>query len=143
MLLSQRAGANLIIISPHCVFAVVRSLFRSESAIAPPAQVCQSSPMGRERILAILRAHAPELQSAGLVHLRLFGSVARGEATSQSDIDLLADFDLTKRITLVTVGSLQSRLADPLGDIFPGGRASKMENPVYVSLIGRSKSSSR
>jgi len=59
--------------------------------------------------------HAPELKSAGLVHLRLFGSVARGEATAQSDVDLLADFDASKRITLVTVGSLESRLADLLG----------------------------
>jgi len=37
--------------------------------------------MDRDRILAILRSHAPELQAAGLTHLRLFGSVARGEAT--------------------------------------------------------------
>jgi len=50
--------------------------------------------MDKNRILAILRSHAPELQAAGLAHLRLFGSVARGEATPQSDIDLIADFAL-------------------------------------------------
>ena len=44
--------------------------------------------MDRNRILAILRSHAPELQAAGLAHLRLFGSVARGDATPQSDIGL-------------------------------------------------------
>jgi predicted nucleotidyltransferase len=46
--------------------------------------------MDKNRILAILRSHAPELQAAGIAHLRLFGSVARGEATPQSDIDLMA-----------------------------------------------------
>jgi hypothetical protein len=34
-----------------------------------------------DHILATLRQHAPELQAAGVAHLRLFGSVARGEAT--------------------------------------------------------------
>jgi predicted nucleotidyltransferase len=48
--------------------------------------------MDKDRILAILRQHAPELKAAGLLHLRVFGSVARGEASphSHSDVDLLA-----------------------------------------------------
>ena len=47
--------------------------------------------MDRESILATLRAHAPELKAAGLLHLRLFGSVARGDDTPDSDVDLLFD----------------------------------------------------
>ncbi len=70
--------------------------------------------MDRERIIVILREHAPELKAAGLAHLRLFGSVARGEANSESDVDLLADFDQSKRVTLVTVGSLENRLGSLL-----------------------------
>jgi len=71
--------------------------------------------MDREVILATLRKHAPELRAAGLIHLRIFGSVARGDASPQSDIDLLADFEESRPVTLVTMGSLQSRLADLLG----------------------------
>lgn len=71
--------------------------------------------MDTDRIIVILREHAPELKAAGLVHLRVFGSVARGEASPRSDIDLLADFDRSKRLTLVTVGRLESRLGDLLG----------------------------
>lgn len=71
--------------------------------------------MDTERILVTLRQHAPELKSAGVVHLRLFGSAARGEATANSDIDLLADFDHSKPVTLVTLGSLEHRLRDLLG----------------------------
>ena len=69
----------------------------------------------RDQILATLRQHAPELQAAGLDHLRLFGSVSRDEATPASDIDILADFSPTKTITLVTLGSFEQRLAKLLG----------------------------
>jgi uncharacterized protein len=71
--------------------------------------------MDKDRIIVILQEHAPELQAAGLVHLRVFGSVARGEATPQSDVNLMADFDKSKRVTLLTVGRLESRLTDLLG----------------------------
>jgi predicted nucleotidyltransferase len=69
----------------------------------------------RENILSVLRDHAPELRESGLVHLRVFGSVARNQANDKSDIDLLADFDRSKQITLVTLGSLESRLSMLLG----------------------------
>ena len=71
--------------------------------------------MDTDRILAILRSHAPELQAAGLAHLRLFGSAARGQATAQSDIDLLADFVPGKRISLLTLSGIQIRLTELLG----------------------------
>jgi predicted nucleotidyltransferase len=71
--------------------------------------------MDKERILAILRDHAPELKAAGVVHLRVFGSVARGDETAASDVDLLAEFDTSKPLTLVTVGGLEGRLSDLLG----------------------------
>ncbi len=71
--------------------------------------------MDTDRILAILRNHALELQAAGLAHLRLFGSVARGEATAHSDVDLLADFDPEKIVTLLTLGGLDQRLREILG----------------------------
>jgi len=45
--------------------------------------------MDKDRILATLRQHEAELKAAGIVHLRLFGSVVRDEATPQSDVDLL------------------------------------------------------
>ncbi len=91
--------------------------------------------MDRERILAVLRTHAPELRSAGLVHLRLFGSVARGEANSHSDVDLLADFDRSRRITLVTVGGLESRLADLLGSKVDLSSVDWMSEPVRTRAL--------
>jgi len=86
--------------------------------------------MDKEVILATLRKHAPELKAAGLAHLRVFGSVVRGEASSKSDIDLLADFEPSSPITLVTMGSLQSRLADLLGANVDLSSADWMKDPV-------------
>jgi len=71
--------------------------------------------MDKGYVIQTLRAHEPELRAAGIVHLRLFGSVARGDASSQSDIDLIADFDSSKRFSLVTMAHLENRLTDILG----------------------------
>ena len=46
-----------------------------------------------DRVIATLRAHETELRQAGLRSLSLFGSVARGETETASDIDLAAEFD--------------------------------------------------
>ena len=73
------------------------------------------SVMEKDRVIVILRQHAPELRDAGVMHLRVFGSVARGDNSASSDVDLLADLDKSKRFTLVTLGGLESRLADLLG----------------------------
>lgn len=71
--------------------------------------------MDKERILGILRAHQPELRAAGIVHLRLFGSVVRGENSPASDIDLLFDYDDTSNGDLLGAYGLQDRVAEIVG----------------------------
>jgi uncharacterized protein len=71
--------------------------------------------MNRDDVINKLRAHEPELKAAGIVRLAVFGSVARGDNSPESDVDLLADFDKTKHYTLLTMGRLENRLADLLG----------------------------
>ena len=44
-----------------------------------------------EKVIAILRAHEPWLRAAGIRTLSLFGSVARGEARPDSDIDIMVE----------------------------------------------------
>jgi predicted nucleotidyltransferase len=91
--------------------------------------------MNRQHIIATLRKHEPELRAAGIVHLRLFGSVARDEAADNSDIDLMADFDKSKRLTLVKVGSLQSRLTDMLGVNVDLSSPEWMKEPVRSKAL--------
>lgn len=49
--------------------------------------------MDRDAAIARLRAHEAELQQLGVRHLFLFGSMARNEATADSDVDLFFDYD--------------------------------------------------
>ena len=74
-----------------------------------------------ERVIATLRAHEAELRQAGLRSLSLFGSVARGETETDSDIDLAAEFDPAARMDLLQLTTLE-RLAELLGspvDLLP------------------------
>jgi predicted nucleotidyltransferase len=45
--------------------------------------------MDREQAVALLRAHETELKAVGVARLSIFGSVARGDATASSDVDVV------------------------------------------------------
>jgi uncharacterized protein len=47
--------------------------------------------MTREEAVSRLRQHEPDFKRLGVEHLYLFGSVARGEAREDSDVDLFFD----------------------------------------------------
>lgn len=81
----------------------------------------------RERILAAIDRHADELRGLGVSSLALFGSMARGEESASSDIDLLVElqpktFDaymdvkfflekiLGRKVDLVLADTLKPRL---------------------------------
>jgi predicted nucleotidyltransferase len=49
--------------------------------------------MKRDEAIAKLRQHETDLRQMGVESLYLFGSTARGEARSDSDVDLFFDYD--------------------------------------------------
>lgn len=71
--------------------------------------------MDREHVIATLRAHERQLKEAGIVRLSLFGSTARGEAGPDSDVDLLAAFDNSRRLSLLDVIHMENQISDLLG----------------------------
>lgn len=73
-------------------------------------------------IIAALQPHLADLRQAGVRHLSLFGSVARGEATADSDIDLAAEFDPATKPDLFRLSRVQRQLSHILGqpvDLLP------------------------
>jgi predicted nucleotidyltransferase len=50
--------------------------------------------MTRDEAIRRLKASEPDLKNAGVTHLYLFGSTARGEAATASDVDLFLDQEL-------------------------------------------------
>jgi uncharacterized protein len=71
--------------------------------------------MDREQVIATLRDHEQELKEAGIVRLSLFGSTARGDGGPESDVDLLAAFDESRRLSLLDVVGIEIQLTDLLG----------------------------
>src|ERR1700732_4777558 len=72
--------------------------------------------MDRSTIIGRLREHERELKAAGIEHLALHGSYARGTAIAEaSDVDVIADFDRAKKLSLIGRIHLENRLTDILG----------------------------
>jgi predicted nucleotidyltransferase len=71
----------------------------------------------RERILRMLQRNADELRLSGVRRLRLTGSIARGEATRDSDVDLIAEIDRSegRRFSLLDLAGLELDLSSRLG----------------------------
>jgi predicted nucleotidyltransferase len=71
--------------------------------------------MQRDQVIATLRAHEAELRARGVRHAALFGSVARGEASPASDLDILIELHPEAPVGVWEyVGITQF-----LGDLFP------------------------
>ena len=68
-----------------------------------------------EQVIATLRDHESELRQAGIRHLSLFGSTARGEAEPESDVDLAVEFDPAAAMDLIRLVALERRLGETLG----------------------------
>ena len=71
--------------------------------------------LNRDHVIARLREHEAELKDAGIVRLALFGSVARGQASPDSDVDLFGEFDREKDLTLFDMAGLEIRLSEIIG----------------------------
>jgi len=89
-------------------------------------------------VIARLQANAAELRAAGIRHASLFGSVARGEAGPDSDIDLAVELDRDKPMGLFAPTALERRLGDLLGrkvDLVP----EPVEKPRLQTRIDRDR----
>ena len=71
--------------------------------------------MNRDLVLSQLRQRRHELEQAGVLRLAIFGSVARGDNSADSDVDLMGDFDRAKGLNLFDMVGLESLLTEIVG----------------------------
>ncbi len=91
-----------------------------------------------EHVMAILRAHEAELRQAGVRRLSIFGSIARGDAEAESDVDLAVEFDPAAEMDLIRMVALERRIGETLGrsvEILP----EPVENPRLRANVERDR----
>lgn len=65
----------------------------------------------RDEVLGRLRANSATLQSAGVIHAALFGSLARDKAGAASDIDILIDLAPNPRFSVFDYAAIREAVA--------------------------------
>ena len=76
------------------------------------------SAMDRDQVIATLRQHRTALEQRGVLHAALFGSLARGEAGPDSDIDILIDIDPEQWASMSVYDYVGTQSL--VSDLFPG-----------------------
>ena len=79
------------------------------------AEAALRQPPTLAEVLGALRRHEQELRRQGVTSAAVFGSVARGDAQPDSDVDILVDIDPDAKLSLFGHIGVQHFLADLLG----------------------------
>jgi predicted nucleotidyltransferase len=71
--------------------------------------------MNAQEAISILKSQTGLRREFSVRSFRVFGSIVRGEAGPDSDIDILVEFETDARVGLFEFIRLQRRLSDALG----------------------------
>ncbi len=67
--------------------------------------------MKRDEIIYTLKTRESDLRAHGVLHAAVFGSVARGEQSAGSDIDILVDLDPAVVVTMFDYADVKEYVA--------------------------------
>jgi uncharacterized protein len=89
--------------------------------------------MQRHEAIARILQHREQLEGLGVESLTLFGSVARNEATNQSDVDLLVDFNCP--VGVFRFSEIRLLLEDVLGCSVDLGTRNSLRNHLKETVL--------
>jgi predicted nucleotidyltransferase len=89
--------------------------------------------VARDDALRILREHEAELKARGVRRAAIFGSVSRGEARADSDLDVLIEIDDPSHLTVFDLVRIKRTVAE----LFPG-RVDVVNAADLKAGVGRS-----
>jgi len=106
-----------------------------------PRRTTKVATLPDSRLARLLMRHRNEVieisKKCGARNVRVFGSVARGDTKSRSDIDLLVDLD--QRIGLIEMISLNQQLSDLLGvkvDLVPASSVkTRLREKIFSEAV--------
>ncbi|CAA7625284.1 nucleotidyltransferase family protein [Magnetospirillum sp. UT-4] len=94
-----------------------------------------------QQVVQRIKATEPELRRRGVAHLSLFGSLARGNAGADSDIDIAVEIEAGRSFSLIRMEDTRLMLEDVLGrpvdlgeveSFHPAVRAAFEQDKVWV-----------
>jgi predicted nucleotidyltransferase len=68
-----------------------------------------------DEIIASIKVNEPAIRAEGVAHLAIFGSRTRGEARTDSDLDVLIDFAPGRRFSLLNLCGVGLLIEDATG----------------------------
>lgn len=89
--------------------------------------------ISKQYVLDVINAHQNHFNEFAVKALFLFGSVARDEATPESDIDVLVEFD--RPVGLFTLLKLQSFLEELLGRPVDLGTPTSLRSHIRETVL--------
>ena len=95
--------------------------------------------MTRREAIRRLGRNREKLRTFHVRHIAVFGSTARDQATQQSDVDVLVEFEPGATVGLFTFVRLQSFLADVMGTRIdlatPEARRPEMRDEIVAEAV--------
>ena len=95
--------------------------------------------MNKQKLIEKIKANRDLLEEFSVKSVSIFGSVARDKDRSDSDIDILVEFDPDARIGFFAFARLQRRLSDILGRpvdlVTPDALHKAMKNRILEEAI--------
>ena len=134
--LARRAGTSQAMVARYetgVASPTVRTLRRLLRAAGRDLELSSVNARATSPLAVALRTHRGEINEAaervGARNVRVFGSVARGEDTLESDVDLLVDFPVRERglLPLLTLAEQVERIVGRRVDV---AAAEVMAEPV-------------
>ena len=107
----QKVTSGLYNNASEVIREALRALLEREGVAAVPGK---RGPK-KDEVLARLAALEKPLRERGLISLAVFGSVVRGTARPESDVDVLVDTEPGSRFSLIDLVALKNFLEDRLG----------------------------
>ncbi|MDE0944656.1 MAG: nucleotidyltransferase domain-containing protein [Alphaproteobacteria bacterium] len=117
--------------------SVLREHRAAITEFAKKLQAGRAVPASEDRLrpaIQTLKSMQEHLQRVGVIHAGIFGSTARGDGNSESDIDVIIDIDVERVRDILNYVKVCEDIKSGMGKAFPG-------TGVDVSDIGALKPS--